>query len=134
MLQRYHRRFLNFLTRLVQNLTLRNDCNLIPSAHGTQRVVLSMQSLDIHITRLRFQIRYYVIMWLKGLQSCKRLMLEDWRHFKFLRHKDLHLNNFLPTFNFNLPKFCSQVSYKNVPSMHALLPCDGPVESFFNFI
>ena len=31
-----------FLTRLVQNLTLRNDCNLIPSAHGTQH--LSSQS------------------------------------------------------------------------------------------
>ena len=27
-----------FLTRLVQNLTLRNDCNLIPSAHGTQHL------------------------------------------------------------------------------------------------
>ena len=36
-----------FLTRLVQNLTLRNDCNLIPSAHGTQRVVLSKRSLDM---------------------------------------------------------------------------------------
>ena len=31
-----------FLTRLVQNLTLRNDCNLIPSAHETQQ--LSSQS------------------------------------------------------------------------------------------
>ena len=30
------------LNRLVQNLTLRNDCNLIPSAHGTQH--LSSQS------------------------------------------------------------------------------------------
>ena len=38
--------FRRFLTRLVQNLTLRNDCNLTPSAHGTQRVVLSKQSLD----------------------------------------------------------------------------------------
>ena len=26
------------LTRLVQNLTLCNDCNLIPSAHGTQHL------------------------------------------------------------------------------------------------
>ena len=33
--------FGQFLTRLVQNLTLRNDCNLIPSAHGTQRVLSS---------------------------------------------------------------------------------------------
>ena len=32
-----HRHSPNFLTRLVQNLTLRNDCNLIPSAHETQR-------------------------------------------------------------------------------------------------
>ena len=31
-----------FLTRLVQNLTLRKDCNLIPSVHGTQH--LSSQS------------------------------------------------------------------------------------------
>ena len=35
-------------TWLVQNLTLRNDCNLIPSAHGTQQVVLSKRSLDYH--------------------------------------------------------------------------------------
>ena len=27
-----------FLTRLVQNLTLRNDCNLIPSAHRSQHL------------------------------------------------------------------------------------------------
>ena len=40
--------FRQFLTRLVQNLTLRNDCNLIPSAHGTQQVVLSKRSLDYH--------------------------------------------------------------------------------------
>ena len=44
-----------FLTRLVQNLTLCNDCNLIPSAHRTQRVVLSKRSLDIHIT-LEFKL------------------------------------------------------------------------------
>ena len=37
-----------FLIRLVQNLTLRNDCNLIPLAHGTQQVVLSKRSLDYH--------------------------------------------------------------------------------------
>ena len=30
--------FRQSLTRLVQNLTLRNDCNLIPSAHGTQQL------------------------------------------------------------------------------------------------
>ena len=35
-----------FLTMLVQNLTLRNDCNLIPSVNGTQGVVLSKWSLD----------------------------------------------------------------------------------------
>ena len=29
--------FRQFLTRLVQNLTLRNDCNLIPFAHRTQQ-------------------------------------------------------------------------------------------------
>ena len=40
--------FRQFLTRLVQNLTLRNNCNLIPSAHGTQQVVLSKRSLDYH--------------------------------------------------------------------------------------
>ena len=33
--------FGQFLTMLVQNLTLCNDCNLIPLAHGTQRIVLS---------------------------------------------------------------------------------------------
>ena len=42
------------LTRLVQNLKLRNNCNLIPSLPETQGVVLSKQSLDIHITRLQF--------------------------------------------------------------------------------
>ena len=30
--------FRQSLTRLVQNLTLRNDCNLITSAHGTQQL------------------------------------------------------------------------------------------------
>ena len=30
--------FRQFLTRLVQNLTLRHDCNLIPSAHRTQHM------------------------------------------------------------------------------------------------
>ena len=44
------RQVLPLLTSLVQNLTLRNDCNLIPLAHGTQRVVLSKQSFDIHFT------------------------------------------------------------------------------------
>ena len=43
------------ITRLVQNLTQRNKCNLIPSAHGTQWVVLSKRSLDIHIT-LEFKL------------------------------------------------------------------------------
>ena len=38
--------FRQFLTRLVQNLTLRNNCNLISSAHRTQRVVLSKRSSD----------------------------------------------------------------------------------------
>ena len=43
-----------FLTRLVQNLTLHNNCILILLANGTQRVVLSKHSLDFHIT-LKFQ-------------------------------------------------------------------------------
>ena len=37
-----------FLTRLVQNLTLRNDCDLIPSAHETQQ----LSSLNDHWTWL----------------------------------------------------------------------------------
>ena len=45
MLQRYHRWF---LTRLVQNLTLRNDCYLIPSVHETQQ----LSSLNDHWTWL----------------------------------------------------------------------------------
>ena len=47
LLWKYHG---SFLTRLVQNLTIRNDCNLIPSPHGTQRVVLSKRLLGIHFT------------------------------------------------------------------------------------
>ena len=51
MLQKYHRQF---VTRLVQNPTLHNNCNLIPSAHGILQAVLSKQTLDIHINRLVF--------------------------------------------------------------------------------
>ena len=43
-----------FLTRLAQNLTLQSDCNLIPSAHGTQQ--LSSQSNHwtngLHFTKI----------------------------------------------------------------------------------
>ena len=49
--------FRQFLTRLVQNLTLSNNCNLIPSAHGTQQVVLSKWSLDKGFTSPSFPIQ-----------------------------------------------------------------------------
>ena len=44
-----------FLTKLVQNLTLCNDCNLISSAHCTQWIVLSKRLLDRLMTHSFFQ-------------------------------------------------------------------------------
>ena len=62
--------FRQSLTRLVQNLTLRNDCNLIPSAHGTQQ----LSSQCNHWT-----IRGFTSWSLPNLRPVPKTWSEDWQ-------------------------------------------------------